>query len=198
VITTGLSKNLALGGWRLGVTLVPDLGLRQRLLGAVSNIWTSPSGPIQQAAAYAFSEPPEIVEWVAKSRQLHAAILQAMASRFTAAGVQVPAPQAAFYLYPDFENVLGRGQLTAQTSDELAHLLLDKYGVGVVPGTAFGEPPQVLKVRVATSLLYGETDQQRQAALSSADPTGLPWIAAALDRTTQVLNELTTDTAHVR
>ena len=44
---------------------------------------------------------------------------------------------------------------------------------------------------MATSLLYGETDEQRLAALSAADPTGLPWIAAALDRASEVLADLT-------
>jgi aspartate aminotransferase len=44
---------------------------------------------------------------------------------------------------------------------------------------------------VATSLLYGETDEQRYAALNAEDPAGLPWIAAALDRVTEVLTDLT-------
>ncbi len=63
--------------------------------------------------------------------------------------------------------------------------------MGVLPGSAFGEPPEALRLRVATSLLYGETDEQRYAALASQDPAGLPWIAAALDRASEVLTELT-------
>jgi hypothetical protein len=35
---------------------------------------------------------------------------------------------------------------------------------------------------VATGLLYGDTDEQREAALAAADPVALPWIADALDR----------------
>ena len=78
------------------------------------------------------------------------------------------------------------------TSDEgLAALLLRRYGVGVLPGSAFGDQPWRLRLRVATALLYGETDEQRNAALNAADPCALPWIAAALDRLEESLADLT-------
>jgi aspartate aminotransferase len=191
VITTALSKNLALGGWRIGVALLPEAlsGLRDRLAGVASEIWSSTSGPTQQAAAYAFTEPPEVIERVAASRRLHEAMVRAMTERFTAAGAHVATPQGAFYLYPDFEHL--REPLGVRTSAELATLLLDRYGVGVLPGSAFGEPPETLRLRVAISLLYGETDEQRIAALTAQDPAALPWIAAALDRATEVLTGLT-------
>jgi aspartate aminotransferase len=195
VITTALSKNLALGGWRIGVALLPEAlrGLRDRLAGVASEIWSSTSGPIQQAAAYAFAEPPEVVERVATGRRLHEAVVRAMAARFSAAGARVAAPQGGFYCYPDFEDL--REQLGVRTSAELARVLLDRYGVGVLPGSAFGDPPEALRLRVATSLLYGETDEQRYAALAAPDPVVLPWIATALDRATEVLTGLTTGAA---
>ena len=68
------------------------------------------------------------------------------------------------------------------TGAELAGHLLDRYGMGVLPASAFGEDGTVLRMRVATGLLYGETDEQRETALASGDPVRLPWIAAALDR----------------
>jgi aspartate aminotransferase len=198
VITTALSKNLALGGWRIGVALLPEAlsGLRDRLAGVASEIWSSTSGPTQQAAAYAFAEPPEVVERVAASRRLHETVARAMAERFTAVGARVPRPQGGFYLYPDFEDL--REPLGVDTSAELAALLLDRYGVGVLPGSAFGDAPEALRLRVATSLLYGETDEQRLTALTSPDPAGLPWIAAALDRATEVLTDLTASSCEER
>jgi aspartate aminotransferase len=191
VITTALSKNLALGGWRIGVALLPEAlsALRDRLAGVASEIWSSTSGPTQAAAAYAFAEPPEVVERVTASRRLHEAVLHAMAERFAAAGARVARPQGGFYLYPDFADL--RDELGVGTSAELSAVLLDRYGVGVLPGSAFGEAPDRLRLRVATSLLYGETDERRLAALDSADPAGLPWIAAALDRASEVLALLT-------
>ena len=196
VVTTGLSKNLALGGWRIGVARVPDgpLGrtLHDQLIGIGSEIWSSASCPVQEAAALAFGEPPELAERIARSRSLHEAVCRAVADRFAAAGVIVPEPQAAFYLYPDFDP--WREHLARQhgvtTGPGLAALLLERYGVGVLPASAFGEDEAVLRVRVATGLLYGDTDGQREQALAAADPVSLPWIAASLRRLEDVLAEL--------
>jgi aspartate aminotransferase len=198
VITTALSKNLALGGWRIGVALLPEaLGsVRDRLAAVASEIWSSTSGPTQQAAAYAFKEPPEVVERVAASRRLHEAVAWAMTDRFVAAGARVTRPQGGFYLYPDFEDL--REPLGVGTSGELSALLLDRYGVGVLPGSAFGDPAESLRIRVAISLLYGETGEQRTAALTSPDPAALPWIAAALDRASEVLADLLEPAAPAR
>jgi aspartate aminotransferase len=197
VVTTGLSKNLALGGWRLGVARLPDgwLGreLRGRLLGIGSEIWSAPAAPVQQAAALAFSEPPELAERIALSRRLHARVAREVAARFTAAGAPVPAPQAAFYVYPDFSPLAGEllGRHGVADDEDLAALLLRRYGVGVLPGRAFGDEGGRLRLRVATALLYGDGDEQRLAALNSADPCALPWVAASLARLEDVLADLT-------
>ncbi|RAY11156.1 pyridoxal phosphate-dependent aminotransferase [Actinomadura craniellae] len=193
VTTTAISKNLALGGWRLGVARLPEGpagdALRASLLGTASEIWSTAPAPVQQAAAYAFAEPPELVEHIERSRRLHAAVAAAVAGRFAAAGARVPAPQAGFYVYPDLEPL--RDRLGAATGVELAESLLERYGVGTLPGSAFGEPAAALRLRVATSLLYGETDELRLAALDAPDPLVLPWISGALDRLSEVLAEAT-------
>lgn len=201
VVTTALSKNLALGGWRLGVARLPDSpfgrALCDELLGVVSEIWSSAPAPIQQAAAFAFTEPPELVERIARSRRLHAGVAAAVAGCFAEAGASVPPPEAAFYVYPDLGPL--RARLAAEhrvhTGAELSTLLLDRYGVGVLPGSAFGEPDEALRLRVATSLLYGDTDEDRLTALDSPDPAELPWVSAALDRLREVLSDLTAPAA---
>jgi aspartate aminotransferase len=196
VVTTGLSKNLALGGWRLGVARLPDgwLGreLRRRLVGIGSEIWSAPVGPVQQAAALAFGEPPELTERVALSRRLHASVARAAAARFAAAGASVPTPQAAFYVYPDFSPRADRllEQHGIASDEDLASVLLRRYGTCVLPGSAFGDEGQGLRLRAATSLLYGDSEAQRTTALNSADPCSLPWIAAHLDRLEEVLADL--------
>jgi aspartate/methionine/tyrosine aminotransferase len=196
VVTTALSKSLALGGWRIGVARLPDgpLGgwLQDQLLGIGSEIWSAPAAPIQQAAALAFSEPTELSERIAASRRLHATVCRAVAGRCAAAGLDVPSPQAAFYVYPDFEP--WRGHLARRhgvtTSAGLAGLLLERYGAGTLPGSAFGERPVSLRLRLATGLLYGETGEQQEAALAAPDPLALPWIAGQLDRFGEILADL--------
>jgi aspartate aminotransferase len=195
VVTTALSKNLALGGWRLGVARLPEgpLGdwLRGQLLGIGSEIWSAPAAPIQQAAALAFSEPAELSERVAASRRLHATVCRAAADTCAAAGLDVPPPQAAFYVYPDFgpwREHLAR--LGVTTSEGLAELLLERYGAGTLPGSAFGERPGALRLRLATGSLYGETDAEQEAALAAPDPLALPWIAAKLTQLEEILGDL--------
>ena len=157
VITTGASKNLALGGWRIGVARMPagPLGrrLRKALLGASSEIWSAPAAPVQQAAALAFSEPPPIAERIAASRALHAQVSAAVAGVCASAGLLVPPPQAGFYVYPDFEPWRDHLRRTYQvtTSASLARVLLGGYGTATLPGSAFGEPPGALRLRLATA-----------------------------------------------
>jgi aspartate aminotransferase len=198
VVTAGLSKNLALGGWRLGVARLPGgarrlSAMRDRLVGACSEIWSAPAAPVQAAAAVAFSEPPEVADRVARSRRLHGAVARAAAALFASAGVTVPQPAGAFYLYPDFapHRAALRRRFGVATSADLAALLLRTSGIGVLPGSEFGDPAGKLRLRVATSQLYGETTRQQEAALAAANPVTLPWIADSLDWLRQALTAIT-------
>lgn len=196
VVTTALSKNLAVGGWRLGVARMPEgpagTALRERLLGIASEIWSAPTGPVQQAAAVAFDEPPVLTQHIAQSRSLHAMVCREAARLCTEAGLTVPAPQAAFYLYPDFEPWRARlaGAFGVRTGSNLSGLLLERYGAGTLPGSAFGEDATALRLRLATGLLYGETAAQREQALTAAEPLRLPWIAGAMARLAEILADL--------
>ncbi|MFC7646633.1 pyridoxal phosphate-dependent aminotransferase [Streptosporangium lutulentum] len=184
VITSGLSKSLALGGWRIGVARLPSVGLRDRLLAVASEIWSSPAAPVQQAAAYAYTEPAELVARIDQSRRLHGTVVRAVHERFVLAGARVDAPRGGFYLYPHFDG------LDFATSADLAAHLLDEYGVGVLASHVFGDDPGALRARVATSLLYGETTEQRTVTLNAPDPLGLPWISASLDHLSEALASL--------
>ncbi|GAB3936697.1 aminotransferase class I/II-fold pyridoxal phosphate-dependent enzyme [Kribbella albertanoniae] len=188
VVTTGLTKNLAVGGWRLGVARLPTAELRTKLIGIASQVWSSTAAPVQAAAAYALAEPPEVIRRVAASRRLHERVVRAVADVFAGVGAELDPVQATCYLYPDFEP--HRGQLGVTGSDELTQLLSTRYGVAMLPGTAFGEPQHSLRIRAATSRLYGETDAERSAALLAPDPLTLPWIKASIDRLTEVLTQL--------
>lgn len=194
VVTSGLSKNLALGGWRLGVARIPSelSGLRDSLLASGSEIWSAPAAPVQQAAVLAFEELPDITDRVKASRRLHSRIASEVAARFAAAGTLVAPPAGAFYLYPDFgpHRELLAGRYGVKTSGDLAGLLLEKYGIGVLPGSAFGDADDALRMRVATSRLYGETPSRQEAALAAVNPAGLAWIAESLDWISESLADL--------
>jgi aspartate aminotransferase len=196
VVTTALSKNLSVGGWRIGVARMPDgatgAALRDRLLGIASEIWSAPAGPVQHAAAVALTEPADLADRVDRSRALHAAVCREAARLCLVAGLDLAAPQAAFYLYPDFEPLRDRlaARFGVSTGADLAALLLHRYGAGTLPGSAFGESASSLRLRLATGLLYGDTREQREAALAASDPLALPWISGALTRFGDMLADL--------
>jgi len=184
VVTGGLSKSHALGGWRVGVLRAPPnafgAALVDRLTSVASEIWSCLSAPIDAAAEVAYAEPEALVEFVASARTLHATVSEAAYAVVTDAGLACRKPSAAFYLYPDFESLgaaLARRGIT--TSSGLAEHLLEHFGVAVLPAAAFGDDG--LRARMATSLLYGDRDEERWEALSAgSEAADLPRVRSAL------------------
>jgi aspartate aminotransferase len=146
---------------------------------------------MQAVAAHVLAEPDDVRERIARSRALHRAVTAAAHAEVTAAGVACRAPSGAFYLYPDLEarrDALAAAGVT--TGTQLAEHLLERHDVGVLAGEAFGDDPAALRVRMATSLMYGADDDERRRALESDDPAALPWIRARLDRLRAALDDL--------
>lgn len=195
VITGGLSKNMALGGYRIGFARLPEREhssrLREKLIGVASEVWSSLAAPMQEVAAWVLDEPEEVTAHIAASRRLHSAVSSAVHEVFVQAGAVCRAPQGPFYLYPDLEAF--RPTLADRaigTGHELAEYLLEEHGVGVLAGAEFGDDPTALRMRVATSLLYGDSEAQRWEALRSSDPVSLPWISASLEHLREALDAL--------
>ena len=187
-VTTGLSKHMALGGWRVGLVRLADGPAGDEagraIGGLASEIWSALAAPMQHAAAYVLSEPPEVVERVDASRRLHRAVTTAAHDVVVGAGAQCRPPSGAFYLYPELAGLpFGSGA-------ELADHLLEQHGIAVLAGEAFGDDPAALRFRMATSLLYGDSDERKLEALGSDDPAALPWIASALERLARGLTSL--------
>ena len=194
-VTNGLSKSMALGGWRIGFCRLPDgpLGADAAvaLSGMASEVWSSLAAPMQHAAAYVLGEPDEVRDHVARSRRLHRLVTTAAHEQVIAAGALCRPPSGAFYLYPDLEPM--RPALARQgvsTGAQLARLLLERHDVAVLEGEAFGDDPGALRFRMATSLLHGADEAQRWEALRADDPVALPWIAGALERLGETLRAL--------
>jgi aspartate aminotransferase len=198
MITTGLSKSLALGGWRIGVMRVPDHDEGRKILDAVtaiaSEVWSSVSAPVAAAAKVAFDEPPEVVDYVTRARTLHAKVSRAVFRVFESSDVSCRAPQAAFYIYPDLELARGYAQSRGLTSDvALAKRMLEEFHVAVLPGSAFGDDEDQFRFRVATSLLYGATTEERLSTLdwAASESTLLPeYTAQAIAKVDEMVKAL--------
>ncbi|MBV1855120.1 pyridoxal phosphate-dependent aminotransferase [Catellatospora tritici] len=185
VVTNGLSKSFGLGGWRSGVARFPanELGerLRTDVVTFASESWSALAAPMQVATAFALSEPPVIRQRLAASARLHGAVARAVYEVFVDAGADCRPPTGGFYVYPDFEpmrDVLAQHGIT--DSDTLQRHLFAEFGVAVLAGHLLGDDPGALRFKAATSLLYGHSRAEQQAALDSADPVRLPHLAQVL------------------
>lgn len=195
LVTGGLSKNMALGGWRIGFARTPagasGRELADQVIGVASEVWSSLAAPMQRAATYVLDEPRPVLAHIGASRRLHAAVALAVAREFQRAGATCRTPTAAFYCYPDLEPLRDRLLARGLTSGaEVAEFLLERHGIGVLAGEHFGDDPDSFRFRVATSLLYGETAEQRWLALRAEDPLALPWVAESLTLLRAGLSEL--------
>ena len=171
IITGGLSKHLSLGGWRLGVAVLPpgEFGAAlSRYMSAVAGaIWTTPAAPIQYAAVVAYSEDPDIEAYVQTCAQIHGQVTQYLYQVMRQLNVPCPRPGGGFYLYPSFDpwrEQLAR-QHGVQSGQDLARLLLDEERIAALPGADFGDEPRHLRLRLASSYLYALDDAQAEAVL---------------------------------
>ena len=180
IVTTGLSKHLSVGGWRLGVMLVPKAmdGLFGRVCDIASETWSCVAAPVQHAAVEAYRGHPDVEAFVRDGCAIHGAVNGYVATRLREAGIDCPVPGGGFYTYPDFASRLGHAFASAL---DLARALLDEEGIAVLPGTAFGEAEGSLRLRLAAC----DYDGGRALAMwrdGTNDPARLaPNIEAGLD-----------------
>jgi len=151
--TGGLSKDRSLGGYRLGVLLLPEgeNQLLRTILALGSEIWSTASAPIQYAAIEAYRTDTCIVEYIRDCTTIHEIVTKYVYHRIQTMGLSCPSPQGAFYLFPDWNQhreVLRTKGIT--TSSELARHLLENYHVSSLPGSEFGMPAEDLCLRLAT------------------------------------------------
>ena len=153
LVVTGLSKWCGAGGWRLGALILPPDapdGLYDALVGLGSETYSCAPVPIQAAALSAYELDAELHQYLAAQRRILAAVGQAVHAALVQGGLRAHQPQGGFYLLLDFspfaESLAGRGIVT---DSQLCEGLLDDSGVALLPGSAFGMPPDALTTRLA-------------------------------------------------
>lgn len=152
IVSGGLSKSFAAGGYRLGVVLIPaalEL-VMSALKSVVSETFSAVSAPIQYAALAAYRDFDDIRPFIEKTCDIYRYVLTWLHQRFLEIGLNCPKPAGSFYLFPDFENfrdgLNGRGILTSRS---LCDALLKEQGLAVLPGSDFYMPATSLSCRVA-------------------------------------------------
>ncbi|MFX0053902.1 MAG: pyridoxal phosphate-dependent aminotransferase [Candidatus Hermodarchaeota archaeon] len=193
IITGGLSKDRSLGGYRLGVLLLPqdEMDLLRSILAVGSEVWSSVSAPIQYAGIEAYRTDTELVGYIQDCAIIHELVTRHVHRRIQAGGISCPQPAGGFYLFPDWnkhKDVLrARG---IETSRELANHLLKTRLVSSLPGSEFGMPSDHLSLRLATVDYDGQTaiesfTKDRDTALEDPDRFAIsiaPNLVMASDR----------------
>jgi aspartate aminotransferase len=139
VILSGVAKTYAMTGWRVGWLIGPPdvvkaaADLQSHLTSNVCNV-------AQAAALAAVSGDLSAVAAMRAAFDRRRLTMTKMLNEID--GVHCPLPEGAFYCYPSVKGLLGRpiADRVAQTTAELAGILLEEADVAVVPGEAFGTP----------------------------------------------------------
>jgi aspartate/methionine/tyrosine aminotransferase len=125
----GFSKTYAMTGWRLGYGVMRK-DLAQKISQLMTNSGSCTCAFIQMAGIEALkgpqTEPERMVAEFKKRRETIVTGLNKIKD------ITCKKPRGAFYVFP---NVKG----TSMKSEELADHLLNRAGVAVLSGTAFGE-----------------------------------------------------------
>ncbi len=158
MVLNGVSKAYAMTGWRIGYAAGPE-----HIITAMENVQSqSTSNPtsISQVAAEAALSGDQgcITPMLEAFRERHLFVVDALNK---IPGVHCIQSEGAFYAFPDVRPVIAnlhqRGLIKDATDVALSEYLLERVGVAVVPGSAFGSEGYV-RLSFATSM-----DNLRQA-----------------------------------
>jgi aspartate/methionine/tyrosine aminotransferase len=116
-------------GWRMGFAALPEF-IVEPVTRLIINSVSCTATFVQKAAIAALEGPFEPVREMVEEFRRRRDVIVAGLNRI--GGVTCLEPRGAFYAFP---NVTGTGR----SSQEVADHLLDRAGVAVLPGTAFGQ-----------------------------------------------------------
>jgi len=128
ILLDGCSKAFAMTGWRMGFAALPP-PLVEPVTRLIINSVSCTATFVQKAAVAALEGPFEpVLEMVEEFRRRRDVIVTGL-NRLP--GFRTLEPRGAFYTFP---NVTGIGR----SSEEIADHILERAGVAILPGTAFG------------------------------------------------------------
>ena len=196
IITSGISKDRSLGGFRLGVALLPSLEqeLLKSMISIGSETWTATSAPIQYAAIKAYDISSEITNFISDCTAVHQLIATYVHKRIESANIRCPFPQGAFYLFPDWNKYTKKlSKMGINSSYDLAKTLIKKWNIATLPGSEFGMLDNDFCLRIANcdydgSLVLNKFRENQKQAFN--DPENFvksfaPRISAACDQLTR-------------
>lgn len=150
IVVDGFSKSYSMTGWRVGYT-ASDRKIAEAIANIQSNSTSNVNSIAQIAALEALrGDKSEVTAMLKEFQHRRDFIAQRISDIPLLSSIL---PKGAFYLFVDVSKLLGntvRGTLLKDSSD-VARVLLDSYGVAVVPSDAFGIK-NYIRISYATSM----------------------------------------------
>lgn len=147
IVLNGVSKAYSMTGWRIGYAAGPAW-IVKAMKTIQSQSTSNPTSIAQVAAQEALEGSQECVQEMLKAFEERHQHVHARLNQLP--GVNCNDAQGAFYLFPDFNQVIAK--LDGINNDvELGEWLLERAGVALVPGSAFGAPG-FMRLSFATSM----------------------------------------------
>jgi len=130
VTVNGLSKSVAMTGWRFGYLATPDAALVKKMISLQSQSTSNICSITQKAAIPALNG--DVDDEIETMRQAFESRMHEAVRLFNdVEGLSVLQPKGAFYLFVNIKDV-------SDDSMKFSQDLLKDYGVAVVPGIGFG------------------------------------------------------------
>lgn len=143
IVANGFSKAFAMTGWRLGVGIGPEKVMKKMGLLLETTSSCVPSF-IQHAGIEAVSGDQSSVKYMASEYKKRREVMVQGLNNIE--NVSCVMPGGAFYVFANIKR-------TGLSSEEFAARLLNQSGVGLCPGTCFGESGEgFVRLCYATSL----------------------------------------------
>ena len=155
VVLNGVSKAYAMTGWRIGYAAGPER-LIQKMETIQSQSTSNPTSISQYAALAALEgDQAGIQEMVKVFKERHDFVLESLRK---INGVECLPCHGTFYIFPNMQGTMDR--LGFKTDIEFGEFLIEKAGVALVPGSAFGAPGY-MRISFATSMDNLKTAMER-------------------------------------
>jgi aspartate aminotransferase len=147
MVLNGVSKAYSMTGWRIGYAAGPV-----ELIGAMRKIQSqstsNPTSISQVAAEAALTQDQACIQtMLVEFKKRHDFVVNELNS---IPGIDCLSTDGTFYVFPNVEKMLEK---LPGINDDLAfaEYLIEKAGVALVPGTAFGCPGHI-RISIATSM----------------------------------------------
>ena len=124
ILCQSFSKPWAMTGWRVGYLVCPDYVMEHLVSLSAAQIASVPTF-LQDAALTALNTDTSAMRETYRRRRDY------VTTRLSSMGLPCPAPEGAFYAFPDISRF-------GMTSDEFCTRMIREAGVAAVPGSCFG------------------------------------------------------------